>query len=78
MSIKGIVFFVPLQEGNNEEQVKKWQNELEQARKLLASTEKKLGNQGFIENAKPEVVERERKKQQDAKLKIQELENLLK
>ncbi len=32
--------------------------------------EKKLSNERFMQNAKPEVIENERKKQSDAQMKI--------
>jgi valyl-tRNA synthetase len=47
---------------------------------FLISVEKKLGNERFIQNAKPEIIEIEVKKKQDAieKLKIiEESLNLL-
>jgi valyl-tRNA synthetase len=37
---------------------------------FLESVEKKLSNERFIQNAKPEVIENERKKQADAQMKI--------
>ena len=45
---------------------------------FLVSVMKKLGNAGFVANAKPEVVENERKKKEDAESKLRTLrENLL-
>lgn len=44
---------------------------------FLNSVMKKLGNDKFVANAKPEVVENERKKQADAESKLKTLrENL--
>ncbi|WP_346236673.1 valine--tRNA ligase [Niabella insulamsoli] len=40
---------------------------------FLASVEKKLGNERFVQNAKPEIVEIERKKKADAEEKIRAL-----
>ena len=37
---------------------------------FLESVEKKLSNERFMQNAKPEVIENERKKQSDAQMKI--------
>jgi valyl-tRNA synthetase len=36
---------------------------------------KKLGNEKFVANAKPEIVENERKKQADAESKIKSLQD---
>ncbi|MGC4232060.1 MAG: valine--tRNA ligase [Niabella sp.] len=44
---------------------------------FLASVEKKLGNERFVQNAKPEVVENERKKKADAEEKIHALKEAL-
>jgi len=41
---------------------------------FLASIDKKLGNDRFVQNAKPEVIENERKKYADAQAKIKTLE----
>ena len=40
---------------------------------FLVSVMKKLGNEKFVANAKPEVVEAERRKQTDAESKIASL-----
>jgi len=45
---------------------------------FLASVEKKLSNERFVQNAKPEVVDLEKKKQADAIEKIKMLEESLK
>lgn len=44
---------------------------------FLASVEKKLSNERFVQNAKPEVVEAERKKKADAEAKITAIEESL-
>jgi len=44
---------------------------------FLASVEKKLGNERFVQNAKPEVVEIERKKKADAEAKIKAIRESL-
>jgi valyl-tRNA synthetase len=44
---------------------------------FLASVEKKLGNERFVQNAKPEVVEVERKKKADAEAKIRAIKESL-
>ena len=53
------------------------QKELDYQRGFLQSVEKKLGNERFVQNAKPEVVEAERKKKADAEQKIKALEESL-
>ncbi|MBV8252504.1 MAG: valine--tRNA ligase [Chitinophaga sp.] len=45
---------------------------------FLASVEKKLANERFVQNAKPEVVDVERKKKEDAEAKIKAIEESLK
>ena len=45
---------------------------------FLVSVDKKLSNEKFVANAKPEIVEVERKKQKDALDKIAILEEKLK
>jgi len=44
---------------------------------FIASVDKKLDNQKFVKNAKPEVIENERKKRADAVAKIKTLEESL-
>lgn len=44
---------------------------------FLISVEKKLSNEKFVQNANPELVERERKKQSDAKARIKAIEESL-
>ncbi|MFT7421861.1 MAG: valyl-tRNA synthetase, partial [Arcticibacterium sp.] len=49
--------------------------ELEYAHGFKISVEKKLGNERFVNNAKTEVVEREREKLADAEAKIKALQD---
>ena len=53
------------------------QKELEYQKGFLQSVDKKLGNERFVQNAKPEVVEAERRKKADAEEKIKALEESL-
>lgn len=46
------------------------QKEIEYLKGFLISVEKKLCNEKFVQNAKPEVIAMERKKREDAELKI--------
>lgn len=71
-------FAIPL--GNNidvEAEIEKLEIELKYQQGFLNSVMKKLGNEKFVANAKPEVVEVERKKQADAESKIKILEESL-
>jgi valyl-tRNA synthetase len=53
------------------------QKDLDYLRGFLASVEKKLGNERFVQNAKAEVIEVERKKKADAEEKIRIIEESL-
>jgi len=72
---KGYKFFVSTGEVEDTAGEKdKLQKELEYAKGFLASVDKKLGNEKFVASAKPEVVENEKKKREDALQKIAILE----
>ncbi len=60
-----------------EVQRSKMQEELEYLKGFLLSVDKKLSNERFVQNAKPEIIENERKKQSDAVAKIKTLEESL-
>ena len=51
--------------------------DLEYLKGFLLSVEKKLGNERFVQNAKPEVVDIEKKKKADAEAKIKAIEESL-
>lgn len=51
--------------------------ELEYLKGFLTSVEKKLSNEKFVQNAKPEIVQNERNKKADAEAKIKILEESL-
>jgi valyl-tRNA synthetase len=51
--------------------------ELEYLRGFLESVNKKLGNERFVQNAKPEVVDLEKRKKEDAEAKIRTIEESL-
>lgn len=53
------------------------EKELEHARKFVTGIERKLANEKFVQNAPPQVVERERKKLADGKERIKILEEAL-
>jgi valyl-tRNA synthetase len=50
--------------------LEKLTTELKYTEGFLLSVQKKLSNERFVQNAKPEIVENERKKQADAESKI--------
>jgi len=54
-------------------ELQKLKAELDYNEGFLLSVSKKLGNERFVQNAKPEIVENERKKQADAESKIASL-----
>jgi valyl-tRNA synthetase len=51
--------------------------DLDYLKGFLASVEKKLNNERFVQNAKPEVIETEKKKKADAEAKIKAIEESL-
>jgi len=64
-------FSIPLFDKTDvEAELKKLKAELEYQHGFLQSVMKKLTNERFVENAKPEIVENERKKKADAESKI--------
>ena len=70
---------IPLSENLDlAEEKTKTEEEIKYLKGFLVSVEKKLSNEKFVANAKPEVVASERKKQKDAQDKIALLEDKLK
>ncbi len=63
---------------NVEEEIKKMEDEIVYLEGFLQSVMKKLNNERFVQNAKPEIVENERKKQADAESKIASLKESIK
>lgn len=55
-------------------QKEKLEKELEYLKGFLKSVDKKLSNERFVQNAKPEIVDNERNKKADAEAKIKVLE----
>lgn len=71
-------FYIPLANNiNKEEEVERLTKELEYNKGFLQSVQKKLANEKFVANAKPEVIEIERKKESDALSKIKSIEDQL-
>jgi valyl-tRNA synthetase len=58
---------------NPEEEIAKMEAEIVYYQGFIDSVMKKLGNERFVANAKPEIVENERKKKADAESKIASL-----
>ncbi|HHN47765.1 MAG TPA: valine--tRNA ligase, partial [Bacteroidales bacterium] len=68
-------FYVPAAQSTNmEETLARLKQELDYSRGFLRSVQKKLGNEKFVANAKPEIVEAERRKESDALARIKVLE----
>lgn len=76
--VKGKEFYVPA--GNyvdKEAEIKKITEELDYTKGFMESVQKKLSNERFVQNAKPEVVDVERRKMADAEAKIKSLQEQL-
>lgn len=58
-------------------QKEQMQKDLEYLKGFLVSIDKKLGNERFVQNAKAEIIDAERKKQADALAKIKAIEESL-
>jgi valyl-tRNA synthetase len=71
------IYILSHAEVNTELQKDKIQDELNRLKGFLVSVEKKLSNEKFVQNAKPEILATERKKQSDAEAKIKTLEESL-
>ena len=69
-----LVSETPIDMGSQKQELEK---ELEYLKGFLISVEKKLSNEKFVANAKPEVVEVERKKKADAEMKIKMIQESL-
>ena len=62
---------------DNTSQKEQLEKDLVYLRGFLISVDKKLGNEKFVQNAKPEVVALEQKKRADAEAKIRAIEESL-
>lgn len=71
------VFVISSVEVDTATQKDKMEEELSRMKGFLVSVEKKLGNERFVQNAKPEVIAVEQKKKADAEAKIRTLEESL-
>ena len=76
--IKTTEFYIPLAMNlNKEDEIERLTKELEYNKGFLQSVQKKLANEKFVANAKPEIIEVERKKESDTLSKIKTLEEQL-
>jgi valyl-tRNA synthetase len=76
--IKTTEFYIPLAQNlNKEDEIERLTKELDYNKGFLKSVQIKLSNEKFVANAKPEVIEVERKKESDALSKIKTLEEQL-
>ena len=76
--VDGNEYFIPFGEHvDTDEEKKKIEDELAYTKGFLASVEKKLSNERFVNNAPEEVVALEKKKQSDALSKLKILEEKL-
>jgi len=75
---KRLEWSIPKEEKEiSEEERKKLVEELDYTKGFLAQVEQKLGNERFVANARPEMVEKERRKKEDAEAKISALAKVL-
>lgn len=72
------IYIVSKKEIDTSSQKIELEKDLEYQKKFLASVSKKLSNKNFVQNAKPEVVLLEQKKQADAEARINTIEESLK
>ena len=76
--IGSIEFFIPLEgEFNLKSEIKRLQKELDYNIRFLNSIENKLKNKSFIDNAPKDIVEKEKKKVNDANKKIEAIKKAL-
>jgi valyl-tRNA synthetase len=69
--VRNLEIFIPLAGLIDPEQEKaRLSKQLEKLQKELDGISRKLGNQNFIQNAKPEVVEKEKEKHLEIQTKV--------
>ena len=74
---KDKIFIETTTELDTSSQKQQLQKDLDYLKGFLISVDKKLSNEKFVQNAKPEVIEIERKKKADAEEKIKVIEESL-
>ena len=71
-------FAIPMDQFINvDEELKKLEADLQHQQGFLRGVMAKLGNERFVANAKPEIVELERKKKSDAESRIASIEQAI-
>ena len=76
--IGSIEFFIPLEgDVDLKLEIKKLQKELDYNIKFLNSVENKLKNKSFVDNAPKDIIEKEKKKVNDSKSKIEAIKKAL-
>ena len=76
--IGSIEFFIPLEgDFNLKSEIKRLQKELDYNIRFLNSIENKLKNKSFVDNAPKDIVEKEKKKVNDANKKIEAIKKAL-
>ena len=71
------LYLVSQNEAHADNQRAQLLKDLEYLKGFLVSVDKKLSNERFVQNAKPAVIDAERKKKADAESKIQAIEEAL-
>ncbi len=78
VAIESEKFFIESEKAIDTDQLRaELLKDLEYQQQFLSSVDKKLANERFVQNAKPEVVEIERKKKADAEARIQTIQESL-
>jgi valyl-tRNA synthetase len=73
--VRTMEFYIPVAKNINvAEERERLLKDLEYNKGFLASVQKKLANERFVQNAKPELIAMEKKKQSDAEAKIKAIE----
>ena len=76
--VKAKEFYVPAGDHiDKDAEIKKINEELNYTKGFMESVQKKLSNERFVQNAKPEVVEAERNKMADAESRLRSLQEQL-
>jgi len=76
--IGAIEFFIPLEgDVDLKLEIKRLQKELDYNIKFLNSVENKLKNKSFVDNAPKDIIEKEKKKVNDSKSKIEAIKKAL-
>jgi len=76
--VNNVEFYIPLSKNINvEEEKERLKKDLDYQKGFLQSVQKKLSNEKFVQNAKPDILANEKKKEADALSKIDSIQNQL-